>query len=228
MRLAPRGPVAWPLQSPVAMPKTTKPTLLAPAVLVLLAPAAALAQPTAGATGPATGLAVELRIDTTDFVIDDDLALPGTDAGLFIGYQMPRIAVGVGLDLGRIAQTTSFDGTDETAATTSFLISPGARATLVRSADGRTELLGSVDLGLGRTSRSTNDPDSEDPEPVTRLRLQAGPGVRYWVSPSFAVGATGGLRYDRLSVEVDDGVDTSSASLATTSLFTSFQLTGVF
>jgi hypothetical protein len=188
-------------------------------LLLLAVPAVATAEP----TDRAAGFAFELRLDAADVAIDEDFMLPGTDAGLFLGWHTGSATFGLGLDLGRMSQTQEFDGNESSMAVTTFLVSPGVRVPIARAADGRTELLLSGDIGLGQTSLSDDD-EGDEPEPVFRLRVQAAPALRYWVTPSFAVGATTGIRYDRQSISDDD----SSASFATTSLFSSLQLTGVF
>ena len=196
---------------------------LAALLSLLAAPAIAAAESPAGASG----FAFELRMDAVDLAVDDDFMLPGTDAGLFLGYHTGSVTVGVGLDLGRFSQSQSFDGNESSMAVTTFLVAPGVRLPLARAADGRTELLLSGDLGLGQTSMSDDD-DGDEPDPVFRLRVQAAPALRYWVTPSFAVGATTGVRYDRQSISNEEAGVESSAAIATTSLFTSLQLTGVF
>jgi hypothetical protein len=53
-----------------------------------------------------------------------------------------------------------------------------------------------------------------------------GPGVRYWVHPQFGFGAMAGLRGEYVTSEDPDGF--FSSTLATTTITTSLQLTGLF
>jgi len=61
-----------------------------------------------------------------------------------------------------------------------------------------------------------------------QLRVRAAPGLRYWVSESFAVGAVAGLRYERFSRSSSSGGATTSDTLSMTALFSAVQLTSVF
>ncbi len=105
---------------------------------------------------------------------------------------------------------------------TTLIVSPGVRLAVARSGDGRAELLGQLDVGYGATWYDNTSGSAQSTE--GHLRLQLGPALRYWIHPSFAVGGTAGLRYDRLS----DNTDGMDHALETTTLFTSLQMTGVF
>ncbi|HVV83421.1 MAG TPA: hypothetical protein VHE35_10135 [Kofleriaceae bacterium] len=196
---------------------------------VLALPVAAHAQTADGAH--AAGVAIELRLESSDGLRDSDFpaTLPAVGGAIFLGYAMPRLTIGLGLDLERTNSSWSDGVTDSSYTTTDFIVMPGARISLARAADGRTELLGSADVGYGQMSVSSSPSEGDDPEPVDHWRVQAGPALRYWVSPSFALGATTGIRHDSLGQNTPLGNGTSSSdSRSVTSIYTSLNLTGVF
>lgn len=175
-----------------------------------------------------TGLALEIRLDTAQVQIASDAAIPGLAAGIFVGHRGRSLTIGVGFDVGRINQSQSAAGTTSESNATTVLVIPGVRFVLARTADAKTELLGQVDVGYGVTIRRAAV-SGMDPPNVGRLRGQAGPSLRHWITPSFAIGATAGIRYDRSSLTSDNGGGmTSDSSFAITSLFSSLHMTGVF
>lgn len=175
-----------------------------------------------------SGFALEVRLETAQVVIDDDFVLPGIAAGLFLGHRSRSVTIGVGFELARLSQSTSTMGTSSDQSITSLLVLPGVRFTVARSADEKTELLGVADAGYGLGIRRGGG-GTDNPPNIGRIRAQAGLGLRHWITPSFAIGGTAGLRFDRQSVTSDNGGGLESTqSLTTTSLFTSLQMTGVF
>lgn len=169
--------------------------------------------------------ALEVRLDTTQTFVDDNVTLPATQGGLFMGSRSRSLIIGIGVDLMRISGTrTTGTGMDVSTSLTSLLISPGVRAVLARSSDERTELFGQVDIGYGAQWSSTSEPTTSDAPSTRHLRGQIAPGVRYWISPNFAVGGSAGLRYERFS----RSADMTSQSTSATSIFSSLQLTGAF
>jgi hypothetical protein len=181
-------------------------------------------EPAATTTSSQGGFALEVRLDTSQTPVDSDLVLPGTQGGIFIGTRSRSLMIGIGLDLTRLTSTqTAGTNIDVTRSQTSVLVSPGIRAVLARSGDERTELFGQLDIGYGRLWSSESGSTVDAPS-TNHLRAQVAPGIRYWVSPNFAVGGSAGFRYDRYSRDIMDA--TSSAGM--TSVFSSLQLTGVF
>jgi len=176
-----------------------------------------------------SGFAVEVHLETGQIFIDSNTVLPTTQAGLFLGFRGRSVTFGVAIDIGRISESmTDPTGTTTTASSNMLLIMPGLRAVLARSHDDRTELLGEADIGYGRNWTSDDNPMTASTPSTGHLRIQAAPGLRYWVSQSFAVGAVAGLRYERFSRSSSSGGGTTSDTLAMTALFSAVQLTGVF
>jgi hypothetical protein len=174
------------------------------------------------------GFAFEIRLDTAQFVNGSRDLSAGFSPGLFLGYRNRAVTFGVGLELLRVTEAAESAGVTDEAIGTSFIVLPGVRFVLARSADEKNELLGLADVGYGLiiNSRTTSQ---TDPPNITRIRAQAGLGMRHWITPSFAIGGTAGLRFDRQSVTDPNGSSGPvDQSLSLTSLFTSLQLTGVF
>jgi hypothetical protein len=137
--------------------------------------------------------------------------------------------------------TTTVTGMSETA--TLFGVGPGVRYAIVRSADQRVELLGSLDLGFGRTFTDS----STTPPPMMMMGVTTttggfhfaytvGPGLRYWIHPQFAMGVLAGVRgdYDTQTTTTTTtmGGNTATSSVNNTalihSIITQLQFTGVF
>ncbi|HUQ02003.1 MAG TPA: hypothetical protein VM261_05870 [Kofleriaceae bacterium] len=153
---------------------------------------------------------------------------PEPRGALFAGYQLRRWSFGVGLELARTTVSTDDDSTSDDAVQSTFGILPGARVSIGRSRDGRAELLGVFDLGLGE-SRFVQNNGGEDLV-YERFRLQLGPGVRYWLASAFALGATAVIRHDRWRNVVEDAFSGNEivSESANTDLVTSLNVTGVF
>ena len=226
---------------PAPAPDEPKPTWAEPAPTPP-PPVAAPAQPLRPATiaaiekeewSAASGFALEVRIETGQTVFDNSNAggtvdtLPTTQAGVFAGHRSELLTVGVGIDLSSLRVSQQDPSFSAGQRATTLVILPGVRVTVLRSGDRRTELLAQLDVGVGATwfstSGSTGNPD---PESISRARAQIGPALRYWVGRSFAVGGTGGLRYDRASRPSGDFQ--ASSLVATTGIYGSLQLLGVF
>lgn len=173
----------------------------------------------------ATGGVLELHLGTAQTLIDDDSALTGSKAGLFIGRRGGAVTFGVGLELLRLAQSTEYGGTSNGRSATQVLIMPGIRFTTKRSRDRRVEIFGEIDLGLGKTFWSYDDADF-DPPPNHKIVYQLAPGLRYWAHPKLAIGAVAGLRGEFFTVGSDSGDVSSSTGL--TSLFSNIQVSGLF
>lgn len=215
------------------------------AAVLVFVPALASAQPgdTVGAAPPPEvpvaaderGWLLEVRYQEADpmEIVDafgGTIRMPEPRGAIFAGYQHRRWSFVVGLELAR--QTWEPDetsGSSPIAHTTYFLV-PGLRVALGRSGDGRAEVIAIFDLGLGESSRATDNGIDDDELTIDRLKLQVGPGVRYWFGSSFALGASALIRHSRARHVLEDpfsGNDTVSDS-TTTGLVTSFSATGLF
>jgi hypothetical protein len=174
----------------------------------------------------ATGFIIEARIDTAYAVIDNTFT-PGAAPGIFLGGRGANVSAGVGLELVRIASSMSAGGIDSHASQTGFLLLPGVRVRLTRTAEGDTELLGVIDAGIGTSWISDSDPDDDPASPV-RLRFQLGLSPRHWFTRSFALGATIGFRYEIGLVSTEVNGTTVDSSLSATSMFSSLHAVAVF
>ena len=202
-----------------SMPECT-PDMSAPPPAPVVAPTATAPEP----QDTGSGFAFEVHLETGQLLIDSDSFLPTTQAGLFVGHRSPSLSIGVGLDFGRVSESSSDTIMTTSNSTNMILVMPGLRFVMARSRDQRTELLGRLDIGYGRNWFSS---DSTSDIPSTgHLRGQAAPGIRHWITPSFGVGGTAGLRYERFDRE--DSMGTSSRALSVTALFSSLELVGVF
>lgn len=79
---------------------------------------------------------------------------------------------------------------------TSFLVVPGLQVALVRSRDGRVELLGAARVGIGTTLAPSIASTFETSR--VNFMFEVGPGVRYWAHRHFALSLTTGFRGDYL------------------------------
>lgn len=212
-------------EEPVTAEPVTPPVPVAP-VIAAQPPPTQLATP-APIEAVTTGFALEVRVETGLMEISNNYTVPAMAAGFFLGYRSRPFTVGVGFDFSRRSQTQSPATADSETSATSILAMPGIRFVLARTGDARTELLGQVDVGYGVTIRSgANGADFPN---QNRARAQVGPSLRHWVTPSFAIGGTAGIRYEVSKVTIDFGSGrTSESSTSISGLFASLQMTGVF
>ena len=80
-----------------------------------------------------------------------------------------------------------------------------APSAILRSRDGRVELFGGLQFGVGTTvTRRSNDPEVPDaylPDPDARnfqLSYQVGPGLRWWARSQFALSLSAGFSGDHI------------------------------
>src|SRR5262249_7057051 len=114
--------------------------------------------------------------------------------GIFAGYKLSRVIVGLGLELSRVATGDRTGNVSTSQADTAIYVTPGVRVAIVRTADKRVELFGSLDIGLGTTIHEES-PAPMGPQPdqtVFLLNYRLGPGVRFWAHPQFAISAIAG------------------------------------
>ncbi len=136
---------------------------------------------------------------------------PSLQPGLAVGGKIGRAVLTVGaefvnLSLNTVAETRSGGATTSVSQSIStFLVVPGVQVAIVRSGDGRVELLGSARFGLGAPiSTTSRNPAPPPAEPSTLSTTQfsfmyeLGPGVRYWPHRHFALNLLAGFRGDYL------------------------------
>ena len=171
-----------------------------------------------GAVKPA-GLAVSLGFGSRlAFVAPDDSGPSGVPGGLFgqmmVGYRFSRFLVGLGFSIGHLGNSATYVSgarkSTVTRADTSFQFAPTIQIDVLRSRDGRVELFGAFQIGLGTTvTRRNNDPDVPDaylPTPDARnfqLSYQVGPGLRWWARPQFALSLSAGFSGDHIFERVN-------------------------
>lgn len=102
----------------------------------------------------------------------------GLGWNLFAGYKICRVTVGLGLDLAVSSPAGSKN------VTTQVLVTPEAQFALLRSADGRAELLGVINVGLGEVAGNF------------RIGGLIAPGMRYWLHRHIAVTSRVGVAGD--------------------------------
>ena len=174
----------------------------------------------------ASGFAIEARLDAAQ-VPAGNILLPAVQAGLFVGYRGAAFSLGVGLELARVHESEDAIPTGSSDSETAILVLPGVRAKLARTRDEKTELLALADLGIGTILRDSSN-SNDDPDNPLRLRLQLGVSLRQWLSRSFAVGASVGLRYDRISISTDVPGAELTRTFAVTGMFSSLYAVAVF
>ena len=166
-----------------------------------------------GAVKPA-GLAVSLGFGSRfAFIAPDDGGPSGVPGGLFgqimVGYRFSRFLVGLGFSIGHLGNSATYVAgahkSTVTRADTSFQFAPTIQIDALRSRDGRVELFGAFQMGLGTTiTRRSNDPTIPEaylPTPDShnfQLSYQIGPGLRWWARPQFALSLSAGFSGDHI------------------------------
>lgn len=159
--------------------------------------------------------------------------------GVFGGYKLNRLIVGLGFDLSSFDITVKFkDGGNSTSSVisnTGFLFSPGAQLALISSADRRTELIGLGQIGLGSIfSRTYQDPElpielrPENNERTFYLTYRVGPGLRFWAQPQLALSLITGVAGDYLFTFLDNPSGNRTDQRGSTAFFINLGALGVF
>ncbi len=161
----------------------------------------------------------------------------GLQTGLFGGYKSGRIVVGLGLEFSNsTSSTAAMQGTQTVTTTTSdsnFLIGPEVQAALLRTSDGRVELIGDFSLHFGHEFQST----SVSPPPTVTVNVATdsnfllsyavAPGVRFWAHPHLAIQALAGFGGDAY-FDLPVNNDPASGNHSEHGIFASFGMLGVF
>jgi hypothetical protein len=191
----------------------------------------------------ARGFAVYLTIGGRYVLATPDagttLSSTAFQGGLFAGYKLDRIVVGLGFDIGHVGTATKYAASSSQSSgsrgDTSFLLGPGIQAALLRSADQRIELIGHFQIGFGRTFTSiSNDPaippqyGPENNVSNFHLAYQIGPGLRYWAHPQFALTVGSGISGDHLFFSQNNPSGNKADQVNSVSLYGTLGALGVF
>jgi hypothetical protein len=210
---------------------------LALGLSALCAPALAFADEAQVDSGFALEATLGARYGVFATAAGADVTGNGLQTGLFGGYKLGRIVVGLGLEFTNgTTNATQMGGTQTITTTTSdsrFLIGPEFQASLLRTADGKVELIGDLALHFGHEFQSI----SVTPQPPVTVNVATdsnfllsyavGPGVRFWAHPHLALQALagfGGEAYFDLPVNNNPATGNHSEH----GIFSSFGLLGVF
>jgi hypothetical protein len=206
----------------------------------LTVPALASAQEGGGPAQVDSGFALQANLGARDYFLGatgtglPSVALP--TVGLTAGYKFGRILLGLGLEFSNTtSNVTMGTGAAQVSQTTSdsnFLIGPDVEAALVRTADGRVELLGHLSLHFGHqfhdVSTTPAPPANNNPTDSNfLLSYVVAPGLRYWVHSHFAVQAVtgfGGQAFFDIPVKNNPATGNNSQH----GISSSFGLLGVF
>jgi hypothetical protein len=159
--------------------------------------------------------------------------------GIFGGYKKGRLLFGLGFDISNFDTEVRFsDGVNSSKAlvsNTGFLFSPGAQYSIVRSADGRVEMLGAAQLGLGSiVSRTARDPELPpelqivDDSRTFYLQYKLAPGLRVWALPQLAFNLLTGVSGDHLFTFTNNPSGSRDDQRASTAFFLNLGAMGVF
>lgn len=230
--------------SPPASPATTDPIPTAIDSSASMPSAAAIEEASQGRSKQKVrGLAVYLTIGGRYVLATPDvnttLSNTSFQGGLFAGYKIDRIVVGLGFDISHIGTSTTLAaGGNQSTGTrrdTAFLLGPGIQAAILRSKDQRIELIGAFQIGFGRTFTSlSNDPEvppQYKPETNTKnfhLAYQIGPGLRYWAHPQFALTVSSGISGDHLFFTQNNPSGNKADQINSVSLYGTLGALGVF
>lgn len=189
------------------------------------------------------GLAVYLTIGGRYLLATPDvnttLSNTAFQGGLFAGYKLDRIVVGLGFDISHIGTATKYAaGSSQSSGSrgdTAFLLGPGIQAAILRSKDQRIELIGAFQIGFGRTFTSISSdpaiPPQYGPENNVsnfHLAYQIGPGLRYWAHPQFALTVGSGISGDHLFFSQNNPSGNKADQVNAVSLYGTLGALGVF
>jgi hypothetical protein len=140
----------------------------------------------------ATGFMLELRYSPEL----DVPAYPISNNFISLGYLDRRFAFAVTFGLNRV---TSDDPNGGGSLSTTYLtIGPTVRGSFFETADGTTELVGEGTATYTSVGMDTDNSDAiGTPSP---LRFELGIGVRHWIVPELAIGASALVRYTTAQV----------------------------
>lgn len=159
--------------------------------------------------------------------------------GIFGGYKLGRFLFGLGFDLSNFQTEVAYnDGTNSAKAVvsnTGFLFSPGAQVAVLRSGDGRVELIGAAQLGFGSiVSRSYQDPElppelqAVNNQRTFYFQYRVAPGLRVWALPQLAFNLLTGLSGDHLFTYTDNPSGNQNNQRASTAFYVNLGAMGVF
>ena len=211
---APVGPPT-PGSAPAPEPGSALAALLGPAPTAAVVATPDGVRAVALEEGPVrSGFAIGASLGVNTVLAGMSTGSPGNpqanvQPGFAIGGKVDRLVFTLGAEFTNLSLGTKI--VDRSGAMTTlnqsnstFLVVPGVQIGLVRSRDGRVELLGAVRFGFGKpTSDSSQSPAVTTPASTFStsqfsFMYEVGPGVRYWAHRHFAVSLLGGFRGDYL------------------------------
>jgi hypothetical protein len=159
--------------------------------------------------------------------------------GLFAGYKLDRLLVGLGFDISSFDTFVQYNSGPNsskiTVTNTGFLVAPGAQVAILRTADRRFELIGSAQLGLGSVvSRTVRSPDLPpdfqvaNDESTFYLTYRVAPGLRFWPYPHLAFSVLTGFGGDYLFTFRNNPSGNQTDQNGTTAFFFNLGALGVF
>ncbi len=171
-------------------------------ILVLVVPRTAAAEPPPLPDMPAPSPEPPPPPTVSGFAIELGTgALSGPRGGsLGLGWGAKSFAIGLAIDLSYTG-LSSPDSDDSDVTRSALAIGPWIRAGIVRALDGRVELDAAIDLQFLRLRASGENALTNEQEDAraTGVAFRLGPGIRYWATPSIAVGYTTQLQLSTLS-----------------------------
>jgi hypothetical protein len=219
----------------------------APAASAPSAAPAAPPTPTANPSSPfkqkERGFALFCNFTARLFMVDSGGTTNPTQealsGGLFAGYKLDRLVVGLGFDLSSfdtfVQYTSGGNSSKITITNTGFLVAPGAQFAILRTADRRFELIGAAQLGLGSVvSRTVRSPDIPpefqvaDDSSTFYLTYRLAPGLRFWPYPHLAFSVLTGFGGDYLFTFHNNPSGNQTDQNGTTAFFFNLGALGVF
>ncbi len=236
---APPAPAA----APAPEPGSALAALLAPPPVVEAAHATAMTDERPTRSGFVVGASLGLSLA----VVGTSGPQPTLQPGIALGWKIDRAVLTVGAEFANLSTSVvtavrSGAKSSVSSSDSAFLIVPGVQIALVRSGDGRVEMLGAARFGIGGPTNNT----STDPAVVvtpstlttsrTSFMYELAPGVRYWAHRHFALNLLAGFRGDYLFLSTsgtfpkDTAVTSvvSSSTAGTNGIFASIGGIGVF
>lgn len=213
---SPVGPApaaAEPAPSPAPPPAAQSSFVPEPgsALAALLAGPSAAAPahpPPAGEQPKRSGFVVGASLGVHVILAGAENPQPALQPGLAVGAKLGRVVLTLGAEFTSLSASTTTESRSNGARSTmnrtssAFLVVPGAQVAIVRSRDGRVELLGAVRFGFGAPISNTTLDPAPPPQMSTlnttrfSFMYELGPGVRYWPHRHFALNLLAGFRGD--------------------------------
>ncbi len=181
-----------------------------------------------------SGVALEIRLGVRAANVSGSnnnvVAADALTGGFVLGYKIGRFLVGLGFDMTRLATGMSGNNRPDTStSTTAFRFLPTLAVAALRSSDGRVELFGEFQFGIGWTDLPNSPANTSN----YQIGYSVGPGLRLWATPRIAFGAFAGVAGEFSSTTTTTNIPvvgsvTQTNTTGVTAIVANLRVMGVF